>query len=519
MLALALLGAGAPAASGAAGEPAAEVPRLRVVGAGTVNARVAYGEAPAYGYGLSPQNVLTKLPPGDERDVDIDFRDWAEWAVQNAVTIARSYPPSAIVGPRWIDLFERSPDDPARFDLRRFDERYFARLREACLRFRDDGIFVHLQLWQAVYWKKDWPGCYYHPANNVNPELCAGAGPGGFVVDPARHPELVAHQREHVRRILDATGDLGNVFYDVMNEIGNGTGVDPAWVEAILDEIEAWEQEHDIDLIVGLNDEGHDRVEAGRSLSNPRLDVAFLDLGRFDQPVATRRAHGKPTFGIRNIDWNPDTAQRFYFAGEYDLSINSDPGLLDRTQRMYWRMFMAGVMMNAGYADYGALAYRARRDDLGLGLFRAWNRDGAAGRRRGGANPSPATGTSSCSWNRFLERAGRATPAGSGWHPSTACDRGPGLRSRRSCGRARVRRFASTAGLARRERGRARPGKATSSCSSSSGSTTSSCSGSPPATARGSGRTSRPRWTDRGEREPARQSPGPRVPSPRPSCR
>ncbi len=355
---------------GASGEPGAsgagEAPRLRVVEAGTESAWVAYGDAPAFGYGISPQTILMKLPPGDAPDPDIDFRDWADWAGDHGVTIARSYPPSRIVGPRWLDLFERSAEDSSRFDLRRFDERYFTRLREACTSFRDRGIFVHFQLWQAVAWKKNWDTCYYNPENNVNSDLSRHAGPGAFVIDPASNPLLVAHQKAYVRRLLDATGDLGNVFYDVMNEIGNGTGVNGKWVEAILDEIEDWERGRGIDVLVGLNDEGLDRDVTGHSLSNPRLDVAFLDLGRWDQHVEARCAHRKPTFGVRNIDWNPETGKRFYFAGEYDLSISPDPTLHDRSRRMYWRMFLAKVQMNAGYADWGRLGYRG--SDLADGM-------------------------------------------------------------------------------------------------------------------------------------------------------
>jgi hypothetical protein len=364
-----LLLAGSVAAGAAAAE--SSWPRLELRAAGTENAWVAYGDRAALGYGLSPQNILETLPPGEARDPDFDFRDFAEWAGESGVTILRSYPPSVAVGPRYLDLFVRAVGDTGPFDLERFNPRYFERLREACALFREHGIFVHLQLWQAVTWKKGWDRCYYHPERNVNPELARDAGPGAFVIDPGRNAALLAHQREHVRRLLDATGDLGNVFYDVMNEIGNGTGMSEAWVEAILDEIEAWEEKSGLDVLVGLNDEGRDRDRAGRSLSNPRLEIAFLDLGRYDEHLAVRGRQRRPTFGVRNIDWDPQTRERFYFAGEYDLSINPDPGLHGRSRRMYWRMFLAKCQMNAGYADFGRQAYRSGNlDALMLADFR-----------------------------------------------------------------------------------------------------------------------------------------------------
>lgn len=336
---------------------------------------VSYGEAPAFGYGLSPQNLLTCLPPGEARDPDLDYRDFAEWAYAHGVTIVRSYPPSSVVGPRYVDLFERAAADTARFDLERFNDAWYARLREACSTLRAHGIFVHLQLWQAVYWKKDWTDCYYNPDRNVNGEISKHAGPGEFVVDPKRAPALIAHQKEHVRRVLEATGDLGNVFYDVMNEIGNGTGTSGAWIEAILDEIEAWESRTGLDVLVGINDEGRDRAETGRSITNPRMEIAFLDLGRYDEHVETRAKVKKPTFGIRNIDWNPKTKERTYFAGELDLSVNPDSTLESRSRRMYWRLFLAKCQMCAGYADFGRLAYRSPAlADLDLWSFRNFQR-------------------------------------------------------------------------------------------------------------------------------------------------
>ena len=339
-------------------EPGSGWPALAVVDAGTEHAWVSYGGRPAFGYGYSPQSVLAKIPVGEELDPEVDFRDFAPWASARGITIVRSYPPSSIVGERYLELFERAEDDPDRFDLERFNAAYFDRLREACALFREHGIFVHLQLWQAVTWKKFWDTCYYHPDLNVNPELSRQAGPGKFAIDPKRNPALVAHQREHVRRFLDATGDLGNVFYDVMNEIGNGTGANGAWLEAMLDEIEAWEERNGREVIVGLNDEGRERSKTGGSLSNPRLDVAFVDLGRYDEHVEVRARYLRPTFGVRNIDWNPETEKRAYFAGEYDLSLDPDPGRALRSKRMYWRMFLARVQMNAGYADWGRFAYR-----------------------------------------------------------------------------------------------------------------------------------------------------------------
>jgi len=52
--------------------------------------------------------------------------------------------------------------------------------------------------------------------NNINPDISAHAGPGEFVT--LRNNALLDHQKRYIKKILDATGDLGNVFYDIMNK-------------------------------------------------------------------------------------------------------------------------------------------------------------------------------------------------------------------------------------------------------------------------------------------------------------
>jgi hypothetical protein len=302
---------------------------------------------PVLAYGPSPQNILTYLPSGDGND----YQDWAEWARQHTIRNVRSYPPSIAVDPPAVNLFERSPGQPDRFDLTRFNDAYFLLLRQACRRFADEGIIVHLQLWQAVYWKKRWDQHYYNPSNNVNPEISRNAGPGEF--STTANPHLLAHQIAYVRRILEATADAGNVYYDIMNEIGNGTAADPAWVEAILAAIGDWERESGLDVLVTLNDEGGSRL-GDLSVTHPGLDLVVKDLGRYEQHVEAYGQSGKPTVSVRNIDFHYGRKERLYFFGPRNLEINTDADLQSRGRRYWWRMYMAGVVAAGAYADSAA---------------------------------------------------------------------------------------------------------------------------------------------------------------------
>ncbi len=321
-------------------------------------AYLVYEGKPVFAYGPSPQLILTYLPHGNGNKLT----DWVEWASRFSINNVRSYPPSIRVPDTAEDLFMRSTVDPNKFDLNLFNDRYFKELRKACMLLRKHGMIVHLQLWQAVTWRAAWHDCYYNPINNVNPEISRHAGPGEFVT--LKNQALLEHQKRYVEKILDFTADLGNVFYDIMNEIGNGTGTSERWVYEIIKAINRWEENHSIDVLLTLNDEGGRRMGLF-SLECKGLDLAVKDLGRYDEHVNTRLRYLKPTVSVRNIDYDYQLKKRRYFAGKYNLEVNTDYSLQTRGRKYWWRMFMSGVQVAAAYAD----TYSRASEKLATGRY------------------------------------------------------------------------------------------------------------------------------------------------------
>jgi hypothetical protein len=325
-----------------------ESPRLKVVNKGTTEALIYYGERPVFAFGPSHQRTFSLLGPASSKDIN----EWVKWAAQYRITNVRSYPPTQLIADGSLRVFQQAATDPEKIDLTKFNPEYFKELRRVCELLRDNGIIVHLQFWQAVGWRKNWWDRwelnYYNPVNNVNPDIARNAGPGKFVT--MKNPVLLSHQKEYVRRILDATGDLGNVFYDIMNEIGNGVGTSERWVEEIIDTVRQWERERGLEVLLTLNDEGGMRM-GEFSLSNPRLDLVLLDQGRYHEHVQARMKYKKPTIGVRNLDFDRTTGKRTYFYGVRDMDKTIDPSLQSRGRRVWWRMFMALVQSNGGYSD------------------------------------------------------------------------------------------------------------------------------------------------------------------------
>jgi hypothetical protein len=338
LIGLLLIGAPGP------GAPAAEpVSRLEVVGAGTPDAWIAREGAPVFGFGIAPEGILASIPAEGAAPAETDYRDFSAWAVPRGITLVRSHPPFTGVEPAGANLLQRGSD--GRFDPARFNDEYFARLRAACTRFRDLGMLVQLRIWDAADWRDRWEACVYHPSRLAAVPWAREAGPGRFVVDPERAPGLIAHQKEHLRRVLDATGDLGNVLYELATGIGDGFGESAAWVEAMLDEAAAWEAEHG-GVLVGLEDDGSDGAAAGRPASNPRLDVVFLDPARPELHAAVRAAHGKPTLAgeVRGLRGSRDPA----------LS----PEGAAQARRTLWRAFVSRCQIAGVATEWGASAYR-----------------------------------------------------------------------------------------------------------------------------------------------------------------
>jgi hypothetical protein len=126
-------------------------------------------------------------------------------------------------------------DGKPKFDLDRFDEAFFDRLRDRVVAAGKRGIYV------AVMFFDGWAlhlspapdhveGHPFHTANNVN-----GVGIGSIVdyqVLPL-DPRVQALQEAYLRKVVDTLHDLPNLLWEVANESSGGGTVDPAFAQAL----------------------------------------------------------------------------------------------------------------------------------------------------------------------------------------------------------------------------------------------------------------------------------------------
>jgi hypothetical protein len=134
-------------------------------------------------------------------------------------------------------------DGSPRFDLARFNQAYFDRLRTRVMAAGDRGIYVSVMLFNgfSIEGKGNvggapWQGHPFNPRNNVN----GLDGGGSKAVHTLANPTVTAQQEAYVRKILDTVSDLDNVLYEITNE-DTGSKANTAWQSHIIQFIKHYE--------------------------------------------------------------------------------------------------------------------------------------------------------------------------------------------------------------------------------------------------------------------------------------
>ena len=148
-------------------------------------------------------------------------------------------------------------DGKPKFDLTKFDQTYFDRLRERVIAAGERGIYVSVMLfngWSVSYPKGEddvtnpWLGHPFNARNNINgvdgdPD---GDGSGDETQrlsspDPAVLPAYTAYQEAYVKKVIDTVNDLDNVLFEIANESNGGSGT-VNWQYHMIDLIHEYEK-------------------------------------------------------------------------------------------------------------------------------------------------------------------------------------------------------------------------------------------------------------------------------------
>jgi hypothetical protein len=126
-------------------------------------------------------------------------------------------------------------DGKPKFDLAKFDQVFFDRLRERVAAAGKEGIYASVMLFDgwALHLSPapdNVAGHPFHAANNVN-----GVGITSIVdyqVLPL-DPRVRALEAAYIQKVVDAVHDLPNVLYEVANESSGGGAVDKSFAQML----------------------------------------------------------------------------------------------------------------------------------------------------------------------------------------------------------------------------------------------------------------------------------------------
>src|SRR5262249_32776206 len=125
-------------------------------------------------------------------------------------------------------------DGEPRYDLDRWNEEFFVRLRRFLTLAAEREIVVEVTLFSNTY--ADTASALHPP--RASSDLNGGGDVPWTDYNTLREPGLVERQKAYVRRVVAEINEFDNFYFELCNEPGGGYTGGPA-----PDEVDAWQQD------------------------------------------------------------------------------------------------------------------------------------------------------------------------------------------------------------------------------------------------------------------------------------
>jgi hypothetical protein len=209
-------------------------------------------------------------------------------------------------------------DGKPRFDLDRFDQSYFDRMRERIVAAGNRGMYVAVMLfdgWSIEACKGElcdnnpWQGHPFNRANNLNGvdgDLSGDAS--GEETQTLASPQITARQEAYVRKVIDTVGDLDNVLYEISNE---GPANSAPWQYHMIEVIKAYEaargKVHPVGMTSTYPGDNQDLWNSPADWISPNGDVNNPPLTTGDKVVLSDTDHLCGLCGDSSWPWKSFT--------------------------------------------------------------------------------------------------------------------------------------------------------------------------------------------------------------------
>jgi hypothetical protein len=134
-------------------------------------------------------------------------------------------------------------DGRPKYDVTKFNQEFFDRLRSRIIEAGNRGIYVSVMLFRgkSVEPENSWNGHPYHRSNNINGVDGDPNNDGlGLEVQQLSVSGITALQKAYVKKVIDTLNDLDNVLYEISNESRQTVG-NTNWQYHFIDFIHSYE--------------------------------------------------------------------------------------------------------------------------------------------------------------------------------------------------------------------------------------------------------------------------------------
>jgi hypothetical protein len=108
-----------------------------------------------------------------------------------------------------------------KFDLDKWDDAYFHRLKDFCTIAQQNGIVVEMVLFTAIYNNEFWMNSPLNPINNINNTEALSYNAFHLL----KNKKLIARQLDMVAKIVEELNEFDNIYFEICNE--------PYWLKGI----------------------------------------------------------------------------------------------------------------------------------------------------------------------------------------------------------------------------------------------------------------------------------------------
>ncbi len=180
-------------------------------------------------------------------------------------------------------------DGGLKWDVSKFDQGYFDRLRARVVAAGQRGMYVSLMLfdgWSVAADKgglanqNPWRGHPFHKDNNINGvNGDANNDNSGEETHELQNAQVLAYQQAYIRKVIDTVNDLDNVLYEISNESHSGA---TAWQHALVDYVKEYERgkakQHPVGMTVAYpNGSNADLLASHADWISPNGDGGYMD--------------------------------------------------------------------------------------------------------------------------------------------------------------------------------------------------------------------------------------------------